>query len=97
MIPLEQIRAARCPTCGARPGQPCVVHVRPIHNVHAFRRHGVDQRCPTCKARPGEACVAPADHPAVRGQGKLVRITAGVEVHPSRWEIAAAAYARVTA
>lgn len=88
MVPVEQVRAAPCGTCGARPEEPCVVHAHPHHGLHATRQLGLDGPCPTCEAQPFEVCVS---------YERLVRITAGVEVHPQRWVIAVAAYARAIA
>ena len=85
MITVEQIRAASCPTCEAKAEEPCVVNARHLHGVHAVRRRGYDELCRTCFAQPGEGCVS---------SERLVRITAGVEVHPARWEVAVAAYAK---
>ena len=55
------------------------------------------EHCLDCGARPGEPCIvrgrtAEAQEHAAR---RLVRITAGVRVHPARWVAAVESYRKV--
>ena len=55
------------------------------------------ERCPDCGAAPGEPCIIRGtDEQQERQMRRLLRITAGVRVHPARWAAASETYRKAS-